>query len=598
MVSAPPRGLSAIAGCLLNLVLAAVAAAQGPEITIQGDPPLPPDSMRHEGVLKGEILKFSFNDSKIFPGTVRDYWVYIPQQYQPDKPACLFVCQDGLKFEAPTVFDNLIASGEMPVTIGVFIMHGRVKAADEKTALDRFNRSYEYDGRGDNYARFLIEELLPDVEKQRASDGRAIRLSQDPNDRAIGGSSSGAVCAFTAAWERPDSFRRIYSSIGTYVGLRGGDEYHTLVRKYEPKPLRVYLQDGTNDLNIYAGDWWMANQTLERALTFAGYEVTHVWGDGAHNAKQATPTFPDAMRWLWKDWPKPIAAGESKNGMMRELLIPGEGWELVADGYKFTEGPAAGPDGAVYFNDVPNSKTYRVDLDGKVSEYLADSGRANGQAFGPDGRLYAVAGGVQQVVAYDVIAASVERETIAEGIHGNDLVVAKNGNVYVTEPGRAGRPSSVWLIRPDGSKAVVDQGLKYSNGVTLSPDQSLLYVADSRTRWVYSYSIKSDGTTTAKQEYFHLHEPDDADSGADGLCVDRGGRLYVATRLGVQVCDQPGRVNVILPTPNGKVSNVRFGGPNFDILYATCGDAVYRRKLNTRGAAGWDAPTRPPVPGL
>src|SRR3954471_18725936 len=156
-----------------------------------------PDSKPQDGVPKGEVLKFIFENSKIFPGTTRDYWVYVPAQYTPDHPACVHVNQDGVQFQAPVVFDNLIAKKEMPVTIGVFIMHGRVKANDENAALDRFNRSYEYDGLGDNYARFLLEELLPEVEKQKASDGRAIHLSKSANDRSIGGSSSGAICAFT-----------------------------------------------------------------------------------------------------------------------------------------------------------------------------------------------------------------------------------------------------------------------------------------------------------------------------------------------------------------------------------------------------------------
>jgi enterochelin esterase-like enzyme len=156
---------------------------------------------------------------------------------------------------------------------------------------------------GDQYVRFLLEELLPDVEKKTATDGRAIVLSKDGNDRAIGGSSSGAIAAFTAAWERPNAFRRVFSSIGTYVGLRGGNDYTTLVRKFEPKPLRIFLQGGSADLNIYAGDWWMVNQEMQRALAFAGYEVQHVWGEGGHDGKHATAIFPDAMRFLWKGWP-------------------------------------------------------------------------------------------------------------------------------------------------------------------------------------------------------------------------------------------------------------------------------------------------------
>src|SRR6266513_256967 len=167
--------------CIAFLLVGSAALAQ--------DPPLGPDSRPQADVPKGEVLKFSFERSKIFPGTYRDYWIYVPAQYTPDKPACLYVNQDGIQWNAPTVFDNLIHKKEMPVTIGVFIMHGRVKAADANAALDRFNRSYEYDGLGDNYARFLLEELLPEVESKTASDGRPIHLSKDGNDRAIGGAS-------------------------------------------------------------------------------------------------------------------------------------------------------------------------------------------------------------------------------------------------------------------------------------------------------------------------------------------------------------------------------------------------------------------------
>jgi gluconolactonase len=546
-----------------------------------------------EDIPKGEVTKHVFDQSRIFPGTTRDYWIYVPRQYDPAKPACVYVNQDGVQYNAPAVFDALIEKKEMPVTIGVFVMHGRVRAPRE-TALDRFNRSFEYDGLGDNYARFLLEELLPDVETKATADGRAIRLSKEGNDRCIGGASSGAICAFTAAWERPDAFQRVFSAIGTYVGLRGGHSYATLVRKYEPRPIRVFLQDGSRDLNIYGGDWWMANQEMERALTFAGYEVNHVWGDGGHDGKHATEIFPDAMRWLWKDWPNPVKAGRG-SPQLQEILIPGEEWQLVGEGYKFTEGPAADPTGQVYFNDVPESRSYRIGLDGRVNPFVADTKRGNGQAFGPDGRLYAVAGGTNQILAYDSNGQSV---VIAEGFRGNDMVVAHNGGMFVTNP-IDGEPSKLWYIAPNGEKKVVDAGLKFANGVTLSPDQSLLYVADSRTHWVYSYQIQPDGSLAHKQAYYHLHVPDTADdSAADGLRVDRDGRLYVATHLGIQVCDQAGRVNCIIPAPGGRVFNLCFGGPEFDTLFALCRDKVYRRKVKTRGANAWQSPVKPAAPRL
>ena len=145
--------------------------------------------------------------------------------------------------------------------------------------------------------------MLPYVAKTHG-----LTLSSDPNDRAIAGNSSGAIAAFAAAWQRPDAFRRVFSAIGTYVGLRGGNEFPVLIRKTEPKPIRVFLQDGRNDLNNYTGNWFIANQDMLSALEFAGYDVRHEWGDGEHNSRHATAIFPDVLRWLWRDWPSPIKA--------------------------------------------------------------------------------------------------------------------------------------------------------------------------------------------------------------------------------------------------------------------------------------------------
>jgi len=593
----PLRLLSVVPIALLPLALHAAGAAD--------DYAPGPDSLPQPGVPKGEVHKFSFESAKLFPGTYRDYWIYIPAQYNPDQPACLYVNQDGVQWQAPTVFDNLIHKKEMPVTIGIFVMPGRVRAADTNAALDRLNRSFEYDGLGDGYVRFLLEELLPDAAKRRAADGRAIRFSSYANDRAIGGSSSGAVCAFTAAWERPDAFSRVFSAIGTYVGLRGADRYPTLIRKYEPKPLRVFLQDGTNDLNIYAGDWWMANQMMERALTFAGYEVNRVWGEGSHSGKHGSAIFPDALRWLWKDWPQPIQPGESKNATLAALLIPGEGWKHVDGDYGLPHGPAANAKGEVFFNSMilyhnntRTNTTCRSGLDGKVTGFIFNTRRASGQAFGPDGKLYAVTAD-SKLVAYDPNGKSSE---VADGIAGNDIVVARNGNIYVTDPSasHSNAPGKMWLVKPGEEKRVVDTGLRFPNGIALSPDQTLLYVADFRSHWVYSYQIQTDGTLAARQKFFWLHAPDgEDDAGADGMSVDRDGRLYVATRLGVQVCDQAGRVQCILPMPDrDRVSAVCFGGADFKTLFATSGGRLYRRNLRVAGTQPWAAPFKPAAPRL
>ncbi len=552
-----------------------------------------PDSKPQPGVPKGEVLKFSFEGSKIFPGTIRDYSVYVPAQYTPDKPACLYVNQDGIQYQAPTVFDNLIHKKEMPVTIGVFVMHGRVKAASDNAALDRFNRSYEYDSLGDNYVRFLLEELLPEVETKRTSDNRPIRLSKDGQTRAIGGSSSGAIAAFTAAWERPDAFSRVFSAIGTYVGLRGGDRYPTLVRKVEPKPIRVFLQDGSNDNNSYGGDWWMANQMMERALAFAGYEVEHVWGVGGHNGRHATAIFPDAMRWLWKDWPQPIKAGVNSQQPVMNILIPGEEWQMVSEGHRFTEGPAVNTTGEMFFTDIPNNRIHKIGLDGKVTIFAESTGGANGLMFGPDGRLYACANGKKQIVAY---GADGKAAVVADELESNDIAITLNGRIYVSDP----RSRKVWLVAPDGQKREVDAGINRPNGVLLSSDQSLLYVADTAGQLVYSFQIRPDGSLAHKQPYFHLHIPEGTtESGADGMTVDTDGRLYVATRMGLQVCDQAGRVNAIIAKPQrATLSNAVFGGPGLDQLYVTCGDKVYRRKVKTKGVLSFQSPIKPAPPGL
>lgn len=555
-------------------------------------------SVEHAGVPKGEIIKFIFDQSKIFPGTWRECWIYVPAQYKPDKPACVYVNQDGIQWKAPTVFDNLIYKNEMPITIGVFVTPGRVMADSGTNALNRFNRSFEYDGLGDAYARFILNEIFPEVEKRKTSDGRAIHLSKNGNDRAIGGSSSGAICAFTAAWEHPEEFSRVFSSIGTYTGLRGGDRYPVLVRKYEPKPIRIFLQDGSNDLNIYAGDWWKANESMERALVFSGYEVNHVWGEGGHNGNQGTAVFPDAMRWLWKDWPKPVTKGNSKNQFLSDLLIPGEEWELVGEGYQFTEGTAASTKGEVYYQDIPTSKTYKVGLDGKLVTLNIDAKRASGTWFGSDGKRYTVAGGTKQILSYD---ASEKETVVADSVSGNDLVIAKNGNIYITSPNGATNPGKLLLIRSNGEKVVVDEGLRFPNGVTISPDQTQLYATESASHWVWIYKIKPDGTLTYKQRYGWLHVADtDENAWPDGIRCDTAGRIFVATKTGIQVMDQLGRVNAIIPAPpsNNQTSNVCFGGADFNILYVSAGDKVFRRKLKTKGANTFDGPYKPVNPRL
>ncbi|MDG2169290.1 MAG: SMP-30/gluconolactonase/LRE family protein [Opitutales bacterium] len=559
-------------------------------VTAADDYVLGPDSMPQAGVPEGSIEKLFFNDSKIYLGTERDWWIYVPAQYDPSKPACLMVWQDGGsrvtrdgQWRVPVVFDNLIHKGEMPVTIGVFINPGVVPAPHEN-ATARYNRSFEYDSMGDRYARFLIEEMIPQVEAK-------YNISDDPNDRAIAGASSGAIAAFGAAWNRPDAFRRIFSTIGTYVGLRGGDGYPTLIRKTEPKPLRVFLQDGSNDLNLYGGGWWEANLDMYASLKFSNYEVKNAWGDGGHNSKHGGSILPDALRWLWSGYPAPIKAGNMDN-RRTQILIEGEDWELVSEGHKFTEGPAVNTKGELFFTDLRTSEIFKVDLTGKVSLFAKNTAKANGLMFGADGRLYACANGDKEIVAYEMGGT---KTTIVKGHPSNDLVILPTGG-YFTSPGEG----KVYHFTFDGQVKVVDEGMEQPNGVMVSPDQTLLIILDTSDRYGYSYQIQPDGSLAYKQKYYHLHRDDNqTKSGGDGLTVDVEGRVYFTTHAGVQVSDQPGRVHQIWEKPqSGWLSNAVFGGPEMNYLYITITDKVYRRKTSTRGFLPFLEPIKPPKPRL
>ena len=260
---------------------------------------LGPDSQVKADVPKGKVETHQWSTSKIFPGTSRDYAVYVPAQYDKAKPAAVMVFQDGMGMWKPdggvrasVVFDNLIAKGDMPVTIGIFINPGSFPAAKPGEKA-RSNRSFEYDSLGDLYARFLLEEILPEV-------GKTYNLTTDPEQRAIAGSSSGGICAFTVAWERPDAFRKVISYIGSFTNIRGGNVYPAMVRKAEKKPLRVFLQDGRNDLDNQFGNWPLANQDMAASLKFVGYDYQFVLGEGTHNGKHGAMLLPEALRWLWR----------------------------------------------------------------------------------------------------------------------------------------------------------------------------------------------------------------------------------------------------------------------------------------------------------
>jgi enterochelin esterase family protein len=288
---------------------------------------LGPDSLEQPGVPKGRLEGPLVFRSRVLAGTVRRYWVYVPAQYSTERPANVLVFQDGQRatnpagpLRVPQVLENLVHKREIPVTIGIFVTPGQRGDTypDDLGTGNPNNRAAEYDSLDDAYARFVVDEMLPEV-------GKTYSLTTEPARRAIGGTSSGAICAFTVAWHRPDQFRNVISMIGSYTSIAyrpakdgqplvpGGDLYPTLIRKNPIKPLKVFLQDGANDLDNLHGNWFFANQQMLAAFAFANaaadaakaagprYQVRHAWGEGGHSDVHGGAILPDILRWIWMD---------------------------------------------------------------------------------------------------------------------------------------------------------------------------------------------------------------------------------------------------------------------------------------------------------
>lgn len=407
--------------------------------------------------------------SKYYGGTVHTFRVYVPDQYDGKRPAALYVGLDGVLCHAPEVIDSLITAGKMPVTIGVFLQPGIVKAADG-TVL-RYNRSYEFDSTTDHFVRFLDEEVLPVVEQMKTPRGKPIRLSRRPQDRMIMGLSSGGIAAFNAAWHRPDLFGKVFTGVGTFVAMRGGNDLQALVRKTEPLPLRIFIQDGSNDVwNPLFGHWYEGNQMLASALQFAGYDVQCDWSDGGHNVTRSTQIFPQAMEWMWRDWPSQLTQGKTHNDFLQELLVEEDnGWNRISGG------------------------------------------------------------------------------------------VAK-------EPVKR-------IIYPDLTTVAWTQG------------------EDENFVWQF---ILQDSRLTCGEPFYWLHNDDPSDSlEVTTITFDAGGNLWVATRIGIQICDQNGRVRAILRLPQGcgRINEILIG--NGTVTLST-EDATWQRRFNVTAPAPG---VRPPSQG-
>ncbi|HEX8295516.1 MAG TPA: alpha/beta hydrolase-fold protein [Chthoniobacteraceae bacterium] len=314
---------------------------------------LGPDSLPQPGVPQGKVSEWTKLPSEAYPGTLHDYCVYVPAQYDAAKPTALMVFQDGQAWVSPsgdyrttTVLDNLIYRREIPVMIAVFINPGRTPEQPEASLREwgdrSSNRPQEYNALDDKYAKVIVDELLPVLSKQ-------YNLSKNPDERGIGGASSGAIAAFTVAWHRPDQFRKVISTIGSFTNIRGGHTYPELIRSSEKKPIRIFLQDGLNDNRGIRRqtenatynperDWHAQNRKMVAALTEKGYDVNYTWGIGSHSNKQGGAILPEMLRWLWRDYPRPDNPQDPSN---RTLFVPATA-APAAEAVSST--PAATPD--------------------------------------------------------------------------------------------------------------------------------------------------------------------------------------------------------------------------------------------------------------
>jgi gluconolactonase len=583
---------------LIPAILFAAALLQAQEY------PLGIDSLPKDGVPKGVVTKYRLEPGKFYPGSPHDYWIYVPSQYDAAKPTPFMIFLDGNpnSLHAPVVFDNLIAKGELPPMIGIFISPGVLPAIGGVQI--RAERIFEYDSINGRYAQFLIDEAIPEVAKK-------YNLSKDPSDHGIAGVSTGAVGAFMAAWERPDQFRRVLSLIGTFVAMKGADSLPALIRKSEPKPIRIFMQDGKNDHLVagqpygtfFAGSWPINNQVVFEDLQFAGYDVKLEIGEGGHDTKQGSAIMPDALRWLWRGYPQPIVSqapaalgkpGWDPRAQVFSTVSPDKPWEQVGETYKSAMSPAPDKEGNVYFSDPVASVIYKSGSDGKVSVFKENSAGAKALRVGADGRLYASQPQRKRIVSFGVAG---DEKTVAQNVTADDLVLTAKGSLYFVDSAQ----KAVGYIDASGKSRIVYNGAEMllPSALSLSPDQGMLVVADGQNKFSWSFQIAEDGSLINGEPFFRVDMPDVSPySGVAGVMVDSIGQVYFSSALGIQLCEQNGRAAAILSKPQrGTVTGIAFGGKDLNWIYATEDGKLFRRPSLRTGVASW-AVVKPPNPPL
>jgi gluconolactonase len=557
---------------------------------------LGPDSQPQGGVPKGTVTKYLLAPGRFYPGTPHHYEVYVPAQYDAAKATPFMVFLDGSSYlgdgvRAPVVLDNLIAKHELPPMIGIFVDPGVLPPLSEE-AQSRFERVFEYDSLSDRYSRFLLEELIPAVAKE-------YHLSTSPDDRGISGISTGAVGAFMAAWNRPDQFHRVMSFIGTYVAMKGADSLPALIRKTEPKPIRIFLQDGTEDHIVpgepygtfYAGSWPINNRVMFEALEYSGYDVKLEMGGEGHNMKQGAAILPDALRWLWRGYPAPITehepaqikeAGWDPRGKVYSTVWADRPWELIGHGYGAIDGVTSSPDGSVLFSDASANRIYRVGADGEVSIYKDQTRGAKALRSGIGGVLYAYQSARRQIVAYEPQG---NEKIVARDVDASDMAVTSKSAIYFTDAVHG----TIGYVDPAGDVRVVYQGgeIEALAGITLSGDQAMLLVTDAQSRFSWSFQIGADGALVNGEPFYRLEMAETGGrSRVLSVAEDSIGQVYFATPIGVQICEANGRMAEVLNAPAfGGVTAVVFAGEKLDWMYVAQGWRLFRRPLKVTGTA-------------
>jgi gluconolactonase len=629
--------ITAIGLCAATIWIVAQGPQGGPLAPLSGLPPLDyslgPDSQPNAGVPKGTVTDHTLAPGKYFPGTPHRYQVYVPAQYATDRPSPFMIFLDGAGYagdgvRVPVVFDNLIAKGDLPPMIAIFIDPG-VMPALSPDAQNRYERIFEYDSLTPRFANFLIDELIPDV-------ARTHNLSTNPNDHGIAGISTGGVGSFVAAWNRPDQFRRVITWVGSFGNFRGADRLPGLIRRTEPRPIRVFMQTGRQDLDNYAGSWYLENPRMAAALEFAGNDVRIEIGEDGHSNRHGAFMLPDSLRWLWRGYPAPITVGQPPPGAgrgifaqlvpRRELVPPpvnparqggpappaGRGggprgavyalisadkqWEQVGGSYSTAAGPASDKNGDVFFADPASNRIYKSDAAKTVTLFKDNSGGARALRAGADGRLYATQPGAKRIVSY---GAAGDEKVVAQNIQANDLALTKGGGIYFVDTAQ----KIVGYLDPKGLRRVVYNRGEIMNptALTLTPDQAMLLVGDGMDRYQWSFQIAADGSLVNGEPFQRLEMPEEGlFSGVAGLAMDSLGYLWATSAMGIQICEQPGRCSNILNKPEFNatpISDIAFGGPDRAWLYVTQGGKLFRRLTKRTGVTAWEL-IKPPQPGL